>query len=83
MDAAHGLGLLCLGVVLWTALLLQAFGAVPVAAAVCGLAAAAQTVVLVTGPLSPAVAQLTVCGAAALVLAATGSALLGRATAHR
>ncbi|GCD46379.1 hypothetical protein [Streptomyces paromomycinus] len=83
MDAAHGLGLLCLGVVLWTALLLQAFGAVPVAAAVCGPAAAAQTVVLVTGPVSPAVAQLTVCGAAGLVLAAVGSALLGRATAHR
>ncbi|MEU4203971.1 hypothetical protein AB0B79_33615 [Streptomyces sp. NPDC039022] len=83
MDAAHGLGLLCLGVVLWTALLLQAFGAVPVAAAVCGPAAAVQTVVLVTGPLSPAVAQLTVCGAAALVLAAAGSVLLGRATAHR
>ncbi|WP_030022029.1 hypothetical protein [Streptomyces monomycini] len=83
MDAAHGLGLLCLGVVLWTALLLQAFGMVPVAAAVCGSAAVAQTVVLVAGPLSPAVAQLTVCGAAALVLAAAGSALLGRATAHR
>ncbi|MEV5599519.1 hypothetical protein [Streptomyces sp. NPDC052496] len=83
MDWAHGLGLLCLGVVLWTALLLQAFGAVPVAAAVCGLAAAVQTAMLASGPLSPAVAQLTVCGAAALVLAAVGSVLLGRVTAHR
>ncbi|MFD7666774.1 hypothetical protein [Streptomyces sp. NPDC059788] len=83
MDVPHALGLLCLGTVLWTALLLQAFGAVPVAAVVCGLAAAAQTAVLVTGPLSPAVGQLVVCGVAALVLAALVSALLGRATAHR
>ncbi|WP_053698201.1 hypothetical protein [Streptomyces sp. NRRL F-5755] len=83
MDWAHALGLLCLGTVLWTALLLQAFGAVPVAAAVCGLAAIAQTVLLVAGPLSPAVAQLTVCGVAALVLGGLVSVLLGRATAHR
>lgn len=83
MDWSHALGLLCLGTVLWTALLLQAFGAVPVAAAVCGLAAIAQTVLLVAGPLSPAVAQLTVCGAAALVLGPLVCVLLGRPTAHR
>ncbi|MFI0257541.1 hypothetical protein ACH4OW_00655 [Streptomyces sp. NPDC017056] len=82
-DASHALGLLCLGTVLWIALLLQAFGAVPVAAAVCGAAAIAQTVVLATGPLSPAAGQLAVCGTAALVLAALGSTLLARVTAHR
>ncbi|UNO42497.1 hypothetical protein [Streptomyces sp. MST-110588] len=83
LDAARLGGLLLLGTVLWTALLLQAFGAVAVSAVVCGAAAVTQTVVLLTGPLSPVLTQLIVCGGAALVLSALGSALLGRATAHR
>ncbi|MET9291830.1 hypothetical protein [Streptomyces sp. NPDC003077] len=83
MDAVRLLGLLALGVVLWIGLLLQAFGAVLIAGVVGVVAALIQTAVLLAGTLSPAAIQLTVCGTAALVLAALGSALLGRATAHR
>ncbi|MER5962526.1 hypothetical protein [Streptomyces sp. NPDC002057] len=68
-------GLLVIGTVLWLGLLLQAFGAVRGAAAVCLLAAAAQTVEPAAGPL--------VAGAAAAVLAVLTCVLLVRPTAHR
>ncbi|MEU2180418.1 hypothetical protein ABZ579_05970, partial [Streptomyces thermolilacinus] len=75
--------LLMIGAVLWTALLLQSFGAVLVAAVVCALAAGAQTVTLATGAGDPRAAGALVAGAAALVLTVLCAVLLGRATAHR
>ncbi|MER7111275.1 hypothetical protein [Streptomyces sp. NPDC000229] len=75
--------LLLIGTVLWAALLLQSFGAVLSAAVVCGAAAGAQTVVLVTGSGDPRPAGAAVAGAAAVVLAVLGGVLLGQATAHR
>ncbi|MGW2531810.1 hypothetical protein ACWC10_32855, partial [Streptomyces sp. NPDC001595] len=76
-------GLLLLGVVLWTGLLLQSFGAILGAAAVCCAAALAQTLALITHTGSPHWVGLTVHGAAALAQAALVCGLLGRATAHR
>lgn len=76
-------GLLLLGVVLWTGLLLQSVGAVIGAAAVCCLAALAQTLALATHAGSPPWVGLTVYGTAAGVQAALVGGLLGRATAHR
>ncbi|CAM5745372.1 hypothetical protein ACIGPN_37655 [Streptomyces afghaniensis] len=76
-------GLLLLGVVLWTGLLLQSFGAVTGATAVCCAAALAQTVLLATRTGDPHLAAAAVCGTAAVVQAVLVCALLGRATAHR
>lgn len=76
-------GLLLLGVVLWTGLLLQSFGAVTGAATVCCAAALAQTVALVTHAGGPHWVGLIVYGTAAVTQAALVCALLGRATAHR
>ncbi|MEU6182530.1 hypothetical protein [Streptomyces coeruleorubidus] len=76
-------GLLLLGVVLWTGLLLQSFGAVTGATAVCCAAALVQTLLIATGTGDPHTAGLAVYGAAAVVQAALVCALLGRATAHR
>jgi hypothetical protein len=76
-------GLLLLGVVLWTGLLLQSFGAVTGAAAVCCAAALAQTVALVTHTGDPHWVGLIVYGTAAATQAGLVCALLGRATAHR
>ncbi|GAA3396423.1 hypothetical protein [Streptomyces roseoviridis] len=67
--------LLLVGAVLWLGLLLQAFGAVAGAAAVCLLAATAQA-------LAPA-AGTVAAGAAATVLGVLTCALLVRPTAHR
>ncbi|MFE5486564.1 hypothetical protein [Streptomyces sp. NPDC056527] len=69
------LGLLLVGIVLWLALLLQAFGAVRGAAAVCTLAAVAQMLTPTAGPVAA--------GLAATVLAVLAGALLIRPTAHR
>ncbi|WP_028811369.1 hypothetical protein [Streptomyces flavidovirens] len=82
-DANRATGLLLTGVMLWTGLLLQAFGAVAVAAAVCGVAAALQTAALFTGPAVAGAAELAIPGVASAVLAALVCVLLGRATAHR
>lgn len=68
--------LLALGAVLWTALLLQAFGTAWPPAAVC-LAAAAGAA------LGPAAVRPLVCACAAAALVLISYALLGRATAHR
>lgn len=76
-------GLLLLGVVLWTGLLLQSFGAVTSAAVVCCVAALAQTAALATHAGSPHWVGLIVYGAAAVAQAGLVCGLLGRATAHR
>ncbi len=76
-------GLLLLGVVLWTGLLLQSFGAVLSAAVICCAAALAQALALATGVGSPHWVGVAVYGTAAGVQAALVSGLLGRATAHR
>ncbi|MFF1638442.1 hypothetical protein ACFVXA_12555 [Streptomyces sp. NPDC058246] len=76
-------GLLMLGVVLWTGLLLQSFGAVIGPAAVCCAAALAQTVALATHAGNPHRVALIVYGAAAGVQAGLVCHLSGRATAHR
>nr|WP_240982646.1 hypothetical protein [Streptomyces sp. S3(2020)] len=76
-------GLLLLGVVLWTGLLLQSFGAILTATAVCCTAALAQTLALLTHTGTPYWVALTVHGTAAAAQAALVCALLGRATAHR
>ncbi|MCD7437525.1 hypothetical protein K4B79_04740 [Streptomyces lincolnensis] len=83
LDGIRLAGLLLLGVVLWTGLLLQSFGAVTGAAAVCCAAALAQSLALVTHTGDPHRVGLIVYGTAAATLAALVCALLGRATAHR
>ncbi|MFF4579263.1 hypothetical protein ACFY15_12785 [Streptomyces sp. NPDC001373] len=75
--------LLLLGAVMWTGLLLQSFGAVRPAAAVCAAAAAAQGLALLAGAQQGRLVQLVVAGAAAAVLSVLVCLLLGRATAHR
>ncbi|MFG2371772.1 hypothetical protein ACGFY9_09865 [Streptomyces sp. NPDC048504] len=75
--------LLLLGMVLWTGLLLQSFGAVLAAAATCSAAAVAQTLALLTHTAGPHWIALDVYGTAAAVQAALVCALLGRVTAHR
>ncbi|MBZ3903239.1 hypothetical protein [Streptomyces griseiscabiei] len=83
LDAVHFAGLLLLGAVLWTGLLLQSFGAVLGAAAVCCATALAQTLALATHPGDPHGAGLLVYGGAAALQACLVCGLLGRATAHR
>ncbi|MFD8412507.1 hypothetical protein ACFV2Q_12215 [Streptomyces sp. NPDC059650] len=75
--------LLLLGGVMWTGLLLQSFGAVRAAAAVCASAALAQSLALLLGVGQPRLVQLVVAGTAAAALAALVCLFLGRATAHR
>ncbi|MEV0635764.1 hypothetical protein AB0I77_12480 [Streptomyces sp. NPDC050619] len=76
-------GLLLLGVVLWTGLLLQSFGAITSAATVCCAAALAQTLALITHTGTPHSVELIVYGTAAALQAALVCGLLGRVTAHR
>ncbi|MCZ4611107.1 hypothetical protein O3S80_46615 [Streptomyces sp. Lzd4kr] len=76
-------GLLLLGVVLWTGLLLQSFGAVLGTAAICCTAALAQTLALLTHTGSPHWTAPIVHGTAALAQSTLVCVLLGRATAHR
>lgn len=76
-------GLLLLGVVLWTGLLLQSFGEVTGATVVCCAAALAQTTALATDTGSLHWIGLVVYGTAAGVQTALVCALLGRVTAHR
>ncbi|MFE1444291.1 hypothetical protein [Streptomyces sp. NPDC058739] len=83
LDAARLTGLLLLGVVVWTGLLLQSFGAIVSAAAVSCAVALAQTVLLLTGTGEPPWTGPVVCGLAALAQTALACALLGRASAHR
>ncbi|MEV7888042.1 hypothetical protein ACWD3I_09105 [Streptomyces sp. NPDC002817] len=76
-------GLLLLGMVMWTGLLLQSFGAILSATTVCCAAALTQTLALLTRTGDPYWVGLTVYGTAAAAQAALVCALLGRATAHR
>ncbi|MFF5492855.1 hypothetical protein [Streptomyces aquilus] len=75
--------LLLLGAVLWTALLLQSFGAILSATVICSTAALAQTLAQLTHAGSPDTVALTVYATAATAQAALSCALLGKATAHR
>lgn len=63
--------------------LLQSFGAVLSAAAVCAAAALAQTLALLTGTGSPRLVGLGIAAVTAVLPAAPVCGLLGRATAHR
>ncbi|KUN87294.1 hypothetical protein AQJ64_06665 [Streptomyces griseoruber] len=83
LTAVRLADLLLLGVVLWTGLLLQSFGAVRGTAAVCCAAALAQTLALLTHLADPHGVALTVYATAAAVQALLVRTLLGRATAHR
>ncbi|WP_416978633.1 hypothetical protein [Streptomyces sp. T028] len=83
LTAVRLTDLLLLGVVLWTWLLLQSFGAVLGTAAVCCAAALAQTLALLTHLTDPHGVALTVYATAAAVQALLVRTLLGRATAHR
>ncbi|MGW0827599.1 hypothetical protein [Streptomyces sp. NPDC002845] len=76
-------GLLLLGMVLWTGLLLQSFGAVLSAAVVCCAAALAQTITLATHTGDPHWTAVLVHGTAAALQGGLVCGLLGRATAHR
>ncbi|WP_435209863.1 hypothetical protein [Streptomyces sp. bgisy034] len=76
-------GLLLLGVVLWTGLLLQSFGAVRGTTAICCAAALVQTLAFLTHTGSPLWTGPIVHGAAALAQAALVCVQLGKATAHR
>ncbi|MEY9990779.1 hypothetical protein ABIE67_002811 [Streptomyces sp. V4I8] len=76
-------GLLLLGVVLWTGLLLQSFGAVLGATTICCVAALAQTVALLTHAGSPHWVGPIVHATAAVAQTALVCGLLGRVTAHR
>ncbi|MGW6894421.1 hypothetical protein [Streptomyces chartreusis] len=76
-------GLLLLGVVLWTGLLLQSFGAVLGTTAICCTAALAQTFALLTHTGNPHWTGPIVHGTAALAQVTLVCVLLGRATAHR
>ncbi|MGW0965249.1 hypothetical protein [Streptomyces sp. NPDC002516] len=82
-DGARLGGFLLLGVVLWTGLLLQSFGAVTGAAAVVCAAALAQTAALVTHTGDAHGAGLIVYGAAAGAQTVLVCARLGKVTAHR
>ncbi|GAA3643157.1 hypothetical protein GCM10023079_36330 [Streptomyces chitinivorans] len=84
-DPARLPAVLALGAVLWTGLLLQAFGAARAPAAVTAAAAlcAAAPLWLRPGLAGPDAVLTAVCATAALVLLATAAALLGRITTHR
>ncbi|WAZ21235.1 hypothetical protein STRCI_002395 [Streptomyces cinnabarinus] len=83
LDGVRLAGLLLLGVVIWTGLLLQSFGAVAGAALVCVLAALAQTLALLTHTGAPHTVGVAVYGAAAVAQSALVGVLIGRATTHR
>lgn len=83
LGALRLVGLLLTGMVLWTALLLQSFGAVRSATAVCCAAGGVQVLTLATGAGHPRTVGPVVAGVAAIALAALVGALLGRVTAHR
>jgi hypothetical protein len=82
-DGVRLAGLLLLGVVMWTGLLLQSFGAVTGTSAVVCVAALAQTAALATHTGDSHWVGLIVYGTAAGAQTALVCALLGKATAHR
>ncbi|MFC8174500.1 hypothetical protein ACFUJ0_04920 [Streptomyces sp. NPDC057242] len=74
--------LLSLAALLWTALLLQAFGVAWPPAVVCPATAAGAAVVTVAGPPGGSAVLPSICAAAAICLAACVVALLGRPSPH-
>ncbi|UQI44967.1 hypothetical protein M1P56_11685 [Streptomyces sp. HU2014] len=83
LTAPRLTALLALGAVLWTGLLLQAFGVAWTPAALCLAAAGAESAALALRISTPATVQLLVCTGAALALLTVATALLGRLTTHR
>ncbi|MFD0384937.1 hypothetical protein ACFQ2B_29920 [Streptomyces stramineus] len=83
LTARRLAALLALGAVLWTGLLLQAFAAAWIPAAVCLAAAGAETAALALDVSAPATVQLVVCTGAAAALLTVATATLGRLTTHR
>ncbi|WP_367135382.1 MULTISPECIES: hypothetical protein [Streptomyces] len=83
VTAARTAALLALGAVLWTGLLLQAFGVAWTPALLCLGAAGAEAAALALRLSAPVATQLAVCTAAAAGLLAAATALLSRITAHR
>ncbi|PJE95753.1 hypothetical protein CUT44_21035 [Streptomyces carminius] len=88
-DPVRVSAVLALGAVLWTGLLLQAFGAARLPALTVLAAAGAETAAFgwgapgPLGPAGPAAVPLAVCGTAAAVLTVAATVLTGRVTAHR
>ncbi|MEU4211889.1 hypothetical protein AB0F13_18100 [Streptomyces sp. NPDC026206] len=82
-DAVRLPALLALGAVLWSGLLLQAYGIAWTPALLCLGAAGAETTALALRTTAPATGQLVVCTGAAAALLAVATALLGRITTHR
>lgn len=72
-----------LGAVLWTGLLLQAYGTAWTPALLCLGAAGAETAALTLRVSTPATFQLVICTGTAIALLAVATALLGRITTHR
>ncbi|MFE0046214.1 hypothetical protein [Streptomyces albireticuli] len=83
LTAPRLTALLALGAVLWTGLLLQAFGVAWTPAALCLAAAGAESAALALRISTPATVQLLVCTGAAAALLTVATALLGRLTTHR
>lgn len=75
--------LLSLGAVLWTGLLLQAYGTAWIPALLCLAAAAAESAALALRAGTPATGQLLICTGAAAALLTVATVLLGRITTHR
>ncbi|MEU7165486.1 hypothetical protein AB0A70_12710 [Streptomyces morookaense] len=82
-DPTRAAALLALGAVLWTGLLLQAYGIAWTPALLCLAAAGTETTALVLRISAPAQDQLVTCTGAAAALLAVATALLGRITTHR
>ncbi|MGW1198053.1 hypothetical protein ACWD4B_19770 [Streptomyces sp. NPDC002536] len=82
-DPTRTAALLALGAVLWTGLMLQAYGIAWTPALLCLAAAGTETTALVLRISAPAQDQLVTCTCAAAALLAVATALLGRITTHR
>ncbi|MFT2018253.1 hypothetical protein ACMA1D_20790 [Streptomyces sp. 796.1] len=77
------LAVVALGAVMWTGLLLQAFGTAWIPALATLAAAGVETVPLALDAWTPTSVQLAACCCTAGVLLVAATALLGRITAHR
>ncbi|MFI0960317.1 hypothetical protein ACH4S8_02685 [Streptomyces sp. NPDC021080] len=82
LTGAEPVPLLLLAATLWTALLLQAFGAAWQPAVLCLAAAGGAAATIALGALPGAVALALFCGAACLCLTACAVRLLGRPAPH-
>ncbi|MFC5722956.1 hypothetical protein ACFP1Z_22575 [Streptomyces gamaensis] len=83
LTVARLAALLALGAVLWTGLLLQAFGLGRLPALLCLAAAGAESAALALRISTATAVQLLVCATTAAALLAAATALLGRLTTHR